>query len=288
MIASARKTRHYASLRCTTVPSRNGVDSITLHTSDKREMARQLIAAFESGAKRPENFNFRGLSLKGADLRGLNLRALGGAALRQIDFTGANLSGQNFSRLNLRQICLEGATLTGATFAYSILENANLRNAKLGSVNFYRADARGADLNHAAAPGANWEGNFRGARLAVCRMAFGYIGEGTSFENARMRQADLTGTKVTQGEACFRGAEMQEAILRGDFRHANFAGADLTEARMEGGRFDHVTAPQAITTGARTDSFTRFSRYASLRIEEPTPTAPTPRRRHLFPQLAAA
>ena len=290
---SRKRLSYFAKLQSVVIPRHDDSDSINLCAGDKCETVRQLIAIFERGGKNPADYDFSLLDLRGVDLRGLNLRVLGAAALRQINFAGANLSGQDFSRLDLNRIWMPNAILTSANFRGAILRSANLQGAKLGSVNFAGADARAANLNRVVAPGANWEGDFRGAKLAFAIMTYGYFGEASNFEYANMRAADLTGA-MTTGEVCFRKAQMQQAVLRGDFRHANFAGADLTAAFMEGGLFDDAVFTGAIMTGVRAQTvwFERVNpinvidfpphravanRYAALKACDTAPSVPAPR-----------
>ena len=273
--------RNYTRLNMVNLPREDRRDVLAINGGDKREIARQLVEMFQNGGKNPDNFNFRNVNLSGADLRGLNLRVLGAKALRQINFAGANLSGQNFRHLNLR-----GFYAPGAKLDYANLENANLEKVQGGSVSFFGVQATGLNLNYAKLVGCNWEGNFRGAKIAAVKMTYGYFGEGSNFELAQMRGSDMTGAIYTSGEPSFRRAEMQQSILRGDFRNANFAGANLAEAKLDGGTFTNAIFPAVITTNTKQsdEAYVAIRRtkspdkYAVLKLvaSTPMPTAPAP------------
>ena len=282
MSALSKKTAQHNRLNYLYVPRQNRLDGLHLFVdvSDKRQVAEKLINEFQNGGKKPDDFNFQGLDLSYADLTGLDLRVLGGQALRQINFTGADLTGQNFSHLNLSKAMMSGATLDKVRFCGTNLTEANLEHAKGGHIDFQNARAVGIKLNHATIVGANWEGNFRGIEAARATMTHGYFGDGSIFENGKMREANLTGAIHTGGEANFRNLDAPDIILRGDFSHSDFRGSNLTNAKMDGGIFDQAEFAKTVFTDATVSNASFRKAGLSDAIDFDTKTEPALQQEH--------
>lgn len=244
------------SLGVLNISRHDGLDTLTVftHGKTKRQIAEELVKKFgRHGGLKPEAYNLKGLDLSGADLRGLDLRVFGEAALRQMNFKGANLSGQNFANMNLRGATFESAILTSADFSYATLDNANLNGALLGSASFFNVSAGGTYMNDVKAPMANLNGGFRGASISG-DLSYGYLGDGTTFEGAKMRGAHLANLRTVGGDVIFRNADLTDATVSGDLAAADFEGATFTRTRFEAGNFENIKMKGAETAGMQAPS----------------------------------
>lgn len=249
--------------------SRDGL--IQIFFTNKREHAQKLIEAAKNNPASLNSIDFKKVDLSNTNLSGLDLRVLGDAALRQINFKNANLTGQNFQGLNLRGAQFQGAWLEGARLQGANLERANLNGANLTRANLEGCRAAGAQMNNIKAQGAYLSGDFRGVQMNGADLSFGLMGV-ANFTGAFMRRANLGAVK-TEAETTFTNAVLDEATLTGDMTGANFSGASLIRANLEGGIFHKAKFTKARVFGIRT-GFAKLDASAFSDVIDEAPLTP--------------
>jgi uncharacterized protein YjbI with pentapeptide repeats len=192
------------------------------------------------------------------DFSGANLgkaRFVDGSACRA-NFTGAILWETDFTRASLR-----GARFVDVEALYIKLAGADLSEAVLDELLLYQTDLSGATLIKASIHGTQFlentmvATNFAGARghgAVFLKMQ----GEGLSFDGA-----DLTGAAFVQ-EPKLPRASMRGATLIKVFAHAaDFTGADLSQANLDGSELGRSTFQGANLRGVK-------AREAGLRFAD--------------------
>lgn len=167
-----------------------------------------------------------------------------------------NLRNRDLRFAKLDRTDLHGADLTGARLDGASLVGADLRQASLNCSDIDQLllsndrvaakcpSARDADFYRANLAGAHMAGiDLRGARLEEAQLESADLANsilvGTSFSNAHLDKAELTGGVQAQG-ANFLNASLQGTDLRGaqlqfaDFSSAAMHGAVLNFAQLQG------------------------------------------------------
>ena len=192
--------------------------------------------------------DLRGADLAGADLATGNLQS---ADLREANLVGANLYDTRVTQASLRGADLERATLGGymgfgADLAWANLRGVTWRDSgtsefELGFADLSFADLRGWQADEMGAASASFvQANLEGAYLTIYApgadfsnalmrdVVFAYIDDTpTSLRDARLRGADLTGTRFTS-----QFLDHPDEIFdryRVDLEGADFSGAILRD-----------------------------------------------------------
>jgi len=205
------------------------------------------------------------LDLSGIDLSGRSLRGacLDDALLARAALMRCDLAGASFRRAVLDRSDLSGATLTGATFSReSRIRYACLAGVRAQGANFEAADLTRSDLT---------QGNFADARLSYTVLVDATL-SGAVFDRAELFKAYMLG--VTIEETSFKGAQLQEAMLRQakgmnpDFSGANLTNADALRAMLHG---EKLSFEGAYVKGLQHDGLDRyFQKAITDRIPEAT------------------
>lgn len=155
---------------------------------------------------------------------------------RSSDLSGLDLHKEDLRDAYLNAKILRGAILTGAHMERASLQDAKLVAADLQGANLSHARLERADLRHADLTGVNLEG----AKLNNVNL------DTAVFYGAK-GGADLT--------ANLTGANLSDASVRADLRHANLfkailVGARLADANLEGADLTHANLDFADLRGA--------------------------------------
>src|SRR5690606_3035646 len=168
-------------------------------------------------------------------------------------------------------VTINGCALVRGTACPGVdLRQADLRHKDLSKADFTGADLRGADLRHAKLDQAKLDNarldgaNFNRASLQQTAMR-GASAIGSSFvavqawnlnaQGGEFRQADFTGANLEF--ARFSAARMHEVILRAAnlemawLPKADLKGADLSDANLQESKMNHANLESATMTGTR-------------------------------------
>jgi len=136
-----------------------------------------------------------------------------GAILTEADLSGANLTGANLTNADLTN-----ADLTNADLENANLTNADLEDSRLSGANLTRANLTGADLTRT---------NLRGAFL-----------RGANLTRASLIRANLRGAFLDEHYDRFFNK-----FFYTDLTGADFTGATLKDAKIEGAIFCNTKTP---------------------------------------------
>jgi uncharacterized protein YjbI with pentapeptide repeats len=121
----------------------------------------------------------------------------------QREFPGVDLTGARLIDADLSQANFSGAKLARAELAGAILQEADLSGADLSDADLRRTDLLNADLTRA---------NLTNADLSEARLVHAVL-EGTIWDGASLRSADLTRARRADGAALHKAADLTDARL---------------------------------------------------------------------------
>lgn len=140
---------------------------------------------------------------------------------RVADLCGADLSGMKLNSINFHRANLKGAILRNTQLQYAYLKDADLTGAILDGTNLVHANARGAIFNMVVANRPNFAvSTLRQAKFQGSKLF------GARFHRAYLRDTDLS-------DAAFIDCWLRFATLNGaTCLNTDFAGSDLRYASM--------------------------------------------------------
>ncbi|QJW85917.1 pentapeptide repeat-containing protein [Ramlibacter terrae] len=194
---------------------------------------------------------FRGRQPDGANLPLSNLSDVNlvGASLRGAKLGNANLSGANMCGARLDPAPGTAAALSagGADLSGAFMPNVNLNGADLSSAILTNASFFGT-YKRSCAPA-----NCGSTKAIECAGAAGATLAGTSFAGAYLAKTDFGGaTKYPDfSNAILIGATFDSAVFTTD---ENGKGVVFSGALLMGATFDNAVYPNAVFTGASTDT----------------------------------
>ena len=195
-------------------------------------------------------------SYKLADLAGIQLyeQSMDGWGFAGIDLSGSNLrqaqlSGANFSNANLSVVNLTGATLTRANMSGAKLVGVSAENTSIEAANLQGADLTNVHLTSAKLTNTSFKDAV--VKGASFHSVTGFTA-GQLYSTSSYKQHDLTGVHFSYlnlGNWDFSGQDLTDA----QFLHSTMTGAKLTNARVNGVRFQdaiNLTPNQLYSTAS--------------------------------------